>query len=326
MKLVSGNLIDDIYRWYKAYKDNISALSYSSNTITLYSRAIESFIEYSLEYQDEMQLNEIKSIYISGYIAYLEEEAKRSGKRAKNGNYLSKSTKQTYLKAIKTFFTFISDNNEDLFTFERFFKNTKIADSSSMQEKLVYLTEEEIGRLLNTLEKDKTKQQDEYNSNRNSLLIKLMLYGGLRISEALNISIANFIDGQDRDMYDIEIYGKGGKEQIGYLAKKTIEDELQYFREASELHEDDLIMKTSSGKSLNRSSAYLIINRVYKRAGIRKKGLHLLRHTLAMRLTQRGVNPVVIKKILRHANIATTTIYAKASESSVADAMKIDGF
>lgn len=53
-------------------------------------------------------------------------------------------------------------------------------------------------------------------------------------------------------------------------------------------------------------------------------GLHLLRHTLAMRLTQRGVSLVVIKKILRHSNIATTTIYSKSTEEAVADAMKVD--
>ena len=75
---------------------------------------------------------------------------------------------------------------------------------------------------------------------------------------------------------------------------------------------------------MDRSNAHRIVNRIYKMAGIRKKGLHLLRHTLAMRLTQRGVNPLIVKKILRHSNIASTSIYAKASENTVADALKAD--
>lgn len=323
MKLETDDFIDDLYRWYKAYTDNIRALSYSKNTLELYSRAISMFIEYSLQYQDEMKLSDIKSLYFTGYLAYLEDEAKNSGKMAKNGNYLSKSTKQTYLKAIKNFFTFINDNNDEFFTFERYFKNIKVADSSKTEEKLIYLTEEEIGRLLEKLEKDK-KENDDYNSHRNSLLIKLMLYAGLRISEALNICLDNFTYGQDEEMYNIEIYGKGCKEQIGFIGKKIIDDELEYFNAVAKLKDKDLIMKTTGEKQLNRTNAYQIVNRIYKKVGIKKEGLHLLRHTLAMRLTQRGVNPIVVKKILRHSNIATTTIYAKATEGAVADAMKVD--
>jgi len=321
MKLENGNFIDDLYRWYKAYNENMKALSYSNNTLELYSRAIDIFIEYSLQYQDEMKLIDIKSVYITGYLTYLEDKAKKSGKKIKNGGYLSKSTKQTYLKAIKNFFKFINDNNDELFTFDRYFKNIKIADSSTTEEKLIYLTEEEIESLIDILEKTKSKKTD-YNSYRNSLLIKLMLYGGLRISEALNISLGNFILAQDKDIYNIEIYAKGGKKQTGFIAKKTIDDELNYFREFVKLKDNELIMKTKGNKQLNRTSAYLIVNRIYKKAGIQKDGLHLLRHTLAMRLTQRGVSLVVIKKILRHSNIATTTIYSKSTNEAVADAIK----
>ncbi len=321
MKLSTENFIDDLNRWYKAYDNNIKALSYSKNTVELYKRAIDMFIEYSLHHQEEMQLNDIKSIYITGYLAFLEDEARKNGKKPKNGNYLSKSTKQTYLKAIKNFLIFISDNNDELFTYERFLKNIKVADSSKTEEKLIYLTEDEIEKLLNTLERLKGKK-DDYNSYRDSLLIKLMLYGGLRISEALNISLGNFTIGQDSEMLNVEIYGKGGKEQIGYIAKQTISDELDYFRTVAKLKEDELIMRTSGGKQLDRTNAYQIVNRIYKKAGIRKRGLHLLRHTLAMRLTQKGVNPIIIKKILRHSNIATTTIYAKATSESVSEALK----
>jgi integrase/recombinase XerD len=319
MKLESDDFIDDINRWYKAYIDNMRALSYSNNTLELYSRVIDSFIEYSLQYQDEMKLIEIKSIYITSYLAYLENEAKLNGRKVKNNNYLSKSTKQTYLKAIKGLFTFISDNNDELYTFERFFKNIKISDSSKVEEKLVYLSEHEIGLLVNQLEKDKRTKGD-YGSYRDSLLVKLMLYGGLRISEALGVRLENFKDSHG-DMYSIDIYGKGGKEQIAYIGKKTIEDDLDYFMNIERLSNKDLIMKTDGNLPLRRDNALTIVNRIYKRAGVMKTGLHILRHTLAMRLTKRDVNPVVIKKILRHSNLNTTAIYAKATEESVEKAL-----
>ena len=159
------------------------------------------------------------------------------------------------------------------------------------EEKLNYLNENEIIRLNNVLEKEKAKKE-VYNSFRNSLLIKLMLYGGLRISEALNVKLCDF---------------------------EEVDDELEYFKE--NIQDSDYIMQTSTGKHLNRSNAFLIVNNIYAKALISKKGLHLLRHTLAMRLTAKGTNLVVIQKILRHANLNTTTIYAKATNDTIKAAL-----
>lgn len=318
MKLSEGNIIEDLKRWYSAYLESISALSYSNNTIELYSRAIETFLEYSTPYQDEMRLIDIKSNYIAGYLAFLEENAKNRGNVFKNGAYLSKSTKQTYLKAIRNLFSFISDNNDELVTFDRYFKNLKIADSSKSEEKISYLYEEEIERLLTLLERE--KQKGGYQAFRNALLVKLMLYGGLRISEALQFSWGA-LEEIEGGLYAIGLYGKGGKPQKGFIAQGVIQEELDYFQREAKLSPSDPVMVTQGGKRVNRVNAYQMINRIYQRAGIKKRGLHLLRHTLAMRLTKQGVNPLVIQKILRHSNLATTTIYAKATSESVAKAM-----
>jgi len=318
MVLQSDNFILDIERWIKAYKSNIVALSYSNNTISLYNRAIDQFYEYVLSNRDDMELRKINSIYITNFLAYLEDEARVRGKKVVNGSYLSKSTKNTYLKAVKSLFSFISDNNDDLYTFDRFFKKIKIADSSQLEDKLVYLSEDEIDRLLDVIEKYKN-EKGRYKDFRNALLVKLLLNSGLRISEALNLSLSDFKDSEYDNVYSIDIYAKGGKKQIAYILKDNIDDELAYFRDDIKIDEDSKIMVSgvTNIKQWNRSSAFVVVNNLYKEVGIKKRGLHLLRHTLAMRLTKRDVNPIIIKKILRHSNIATTTIYAKATVGSV---------
>jgi len=322
MELSNGDFIADLNRWYKAYIDNIKALSYSINTLELYSRAIDTFIEYSRQYQDEVQLNELKSMYFTSYLAYLEDDARKKGKKLTNGSYLSKSTKQTYLKAIRAFFSFISDNNDELHTFERFFKNIKVADSSKQEEKIIYLNDEEIGKILNVIEREKGHRKDVYGTYRNAFLIKLMLYAGLRISEALKVRLKDFSQSEEEGMLQIFIQAKGGKSQIGFINAKTIEDELDYFENIEKLHRDEMVMRTNTGKPLDRTNAFIIVNRTYKRAGVMyKEGLHLLRHSLAMRLTLRNVNPVVVQKVLRHSKITTTTIYAKATAGAVAGAL-----
>lgn len=114
---------------------------------------------------------------------------------------------------------------------------------------------------------------------------------------------------------------KGSKEQNAYIDKAKIADELDYFKNVSKLNLNELIMKTQNSTPPHRTNAFVIINRLYDRALIKKRGLHLLRHTLAMRLTQKGVSVLVIQKILRHSNIATTTIYAKATPRNIANAL-----
>jgi len=313
-----GTAIDDLERWFDSYKKQLSGLNFSKNTIELYDRTILQFIEFIIEETNELKILEIRSHHITYFFSYLEQLSKKRGKKPdRAGNYLSNSTKKTYLKAIKGLFSFISDNNDELYSFDRIFNNIKIKDNRKAEEKVKHFSQDEIERILSVIEK--RKSSGSYNDYRNALLFKLMLYAGLRISEALNVMLDDFLSGDSEEIYYIEIFGKGGREQFAYIKKKHIEDELNFFRK--KIKNDILIMKTSSGEKLHRVSASIIFNRIYKDAGINKTGLHILRHTFAMRLVKKDTNPLIIKRALRQTNIETTMIYARADEEDVAKAI-----
>ncbi|EIB35696.1 hypothetical protein cje133_07801 [Campylobacter jejuni subsp. jejuni LMG 23357] len=59
-----------------------------------YRRILLEFVEYLLEYQDEMQINDIKTTFLVNFINYLEKMAI---------NY-QKKTKITYLRVLTSFF------------------------------------------------------------------------------------------------------------------------------------------------------------------------------------------------------------------------------
>lgn len=310
MKLRNDNFLENLDLWLDRYFCHFKDLNYSNNTILLYKRILNEFREYSLDFQDEMAFKDIKTSYILNFLGYLENKSKNINKK------LSKKTKLTYIRAITSFFSFINDNNDKLLEFSFNFSKLSLRNEKR-EEKLEYLNEDEIQRLLNVIERLKVKKED-YASFRNAFLIKLMLYGGLRISESLKVRLEDFCEDEE-DMLKIRILAKGGKEQFAYVKKEYVSDELEYF--TSCLKDKDYIMQTSTGKLLNRSNAFIIINRIYAKALISKRGLHLLRHTLAMRLTSQNVNLVVIQKILRHSNMQTTTIYAKANNEMVRKAL-----
>lgn len=308
-------IVDELQQWHKEYIQHISSLSYAKNTILLYERVGNQFIEYFIEKDSEMNLSNIKSKDITGFLAYCKKIAIKTKKIEKNTS-LSKSTKETYIKGLKGLFSFISGNNDELISYDRLWDNIKIAGDSKLQDKMVYLEEKEVKKLLDYLEKSKNKNKN--NAYRNALFVKLLLLAGLRTSEALGVKISDFILTDDN--YQIKIIGKGEKMQFAYILKSDIEDELIFFKNT--LDNDVPIMTVKNNKLWNRSNAYQVVNNIYKKVGIQKKGLHLLRHTTAMRLTNKGMPITTVKKILRHSNISTTTIYSKATKENVINALK----
>jgi integrase/recombinase XerD len=261
-------------------------------------------------------MKDIKIVHLTNFLYYIEN---LNLKRRKNKNH-SKNTKDSYIKSLRSFFTFISDNNEEMHTYDKIFKNLHTTDTSKQQDKIVHLNEDEVIKLMNTLQRQKSASKNSYLAFRNSLLIKLMLYGGLRISEALELKLEDITYDENRNLNILNIVGKGGKKQTAHISADVIEDELAYLKEINYLLHA-YIFTTSSGKQLKRDEAYRIVNSIYKKALINKKGLHILRHTFAMRLTQNGESPFVIQRLLRHNSLATTTVYAKANISDMGQAL-----
>jgi len=60
-----------------------------------------------------------------------------------------------------------------------------------------------------------------------------------------------------------------------------------------------------------------------KKAGLRKVGWHVLRHTFASHLAMRGVPIVAVKELLGHSNIVTTMRYAHVAPSTLRSAIDI---
>ena len=150
---------------------------------------------------------------------------------------------------------------------------------------------------------------------RNVLLCKVLLYGGLRVSELLPFRICDFKFDPENNVYGMLVTGKGAKQRFAYVPAEMIAEELEVLREGK--GEAWGICTTRNGTVINRSNLWTIISGMFRRAGVDQRGLHILRHTFARRLVNNNVNLKTISELLGHADVSITAkFYAKSNEGA----------
>src|SRR5262249_37985776 len=127
---------------------------------------------------------------------------------------------------------------------------------------------------------------------------------GLRAGEGTGLEIAA-IDGVNRLL---RIIGKGNKERIVPLPQPVLADLRKFWtthRNPRWLFIDGPIGRGALGRGVAIAA---------REAGIAGVTLHSLRHSYATRLIERGVNLGVVRILLGHGSIKTTTIYTHLTE------------
>lgn len=310
MQLEKDDISKDVIRWLKPFLQYITGQNYSINTINSYKQQIMVFSDFCEEISQEVSLQTIKPMHISYFFAWLDEKIS-----AKN------NTKASYLRTLKSFFNFITRNNNELVDFDYLFKNLKLKLKKGEKKEVNYLNSLQTTRILEFLDKNIQKKAD-YMSNRNSLLIKLLFGAGLRISEALNLKLCDFFTNSDNDeFFELNILAKGGEIQSAYILKDFIKNEMDYIKKVINI--DEYVFLTVHNTRLNRITAYTILKNIYIKSGVfNKTGCHILRHSFAMDLMSKDINLGVIQKALRHKKINTTMIYAEGSPEMIKAALK----
>ena len=285
-------LLTKIDNYSKMYINEKISLNMANNTILVYERVLESFYEFIIEGDTIIEINDISKEIVLKFI--------------NKDNKSASSSKILYLSVLKAFFSFIDDQEDMKGLFEIKFKKLTLKKESVEVDAL---DENEVEKLLALINK-KTKS---FNKMRDSLLIKLILFTGIRASECLAIQLSDFSTIEDDSVYKIKIQGKGSKERYVYIQVSHIQKELDFL----ESYITNYIAITNQNKRMSRVGLYSVISNKMKKALINKKGIHILRHTFARRLVAKNINLVTISELLGHADITLTAkTYAKSDEGS----------
>jgi len=160
---------------------------------------------------------------------------------------------------------------------------------------------------------------------RDRALLELIYGCGLRISEAVNLTLGN-LHLKDRL---IRVLGKGSKTRfvpLGSLAHNALIHYLESVRPgfadcASE--DKGFIFLNQRGNPLSRGGAFVIIKSYLKRAFPNQDySPHTLRHSFATHLLEGGAGIRTVQEMLGHVSIATTQIYTHLDRSHLVEVIK----
>ena len=149
---------------------------------------------------------------------------------------------------------------------------------------------------------------------RDRTLLEMMYSCGLRVSEAVGMDLAQV----DLENMLVRVRGKGSKERLVPFGKQAHMLLVRYLERSrpflvTKLAQQAVFLNARGGR-LSRISAFKIIRQKALTAGIlRRVSPHVMRHSFATHLLERGADVRFVQELLGHASVATTVIYTHLS-------------
>lgn len=219
---------------------------------------------------------------------------------------LNEQSQARIISGIKAFYKYLVIEDEVAFN------PTEQLESPKLKRKLPdTLSYEEIQQILEAIDLSTAEGM------RNRAMLETLYSSGLRVSELVNLKLANLF----LDVDYIRVIGKGDKERlvpIGKTAIKYIEMYRKEVRVHTAAHKgfDNFLFLNRRGKSLSRVMVFYIIKEAVEKAGINKTvSPHTFRHSFATHLVEGGADLRAVQEMLGHASITTTEIYTHLDQT-----------
>lgn len=176
-----------------------------------------------------------------------------------------------------------------------------------------YLSADEVERLL-------AVRDDSPRGLRDGAMLEMLYATGLRVSELVRLRMRDIVVSRGDAPGHLTVVGKGDKARIvpfGSVASARLESWLREGRGRvlAGKGETSWLFVTGRGKAMTRQRFWQIVRARGEEAGIPQAfSPHVLRHSFATHMLERGADLRSLQQILGHASVATTQIYTHVSE------------
>ena len=263
---------------------------YSSHTITAYENDLGQFVLFGKQLVEDFHVDQVDYHLIREWIVSL-----------MNGGTKARSVNRK-ISTLKTFYKFL--HREGVIT-----KNpTDHLILPKMAKKLPeFVQETEMNRLL-----DGKFFTDDFEGWRDKAVVSLFYGTGIRLSELVEIRFS------DLNLNDkvVKVTGKRNKERIVPFPAEISAILSRYIGIRNLLFPDsqNFLFLTGNGDPAYNKLVYRIVKRQLSLVTtIDQRSPHILRHSYATHLLNRGADLNAIKELLGHANLAATQVYTHTS-------------
>jgi len=272
----------DEFLQYLRYEKN-----YSTHTVVAYKRDLLQLMEYvKLEY-DVLQPDLIDSDMLRSWMVCLME----SGVSARSVN--------RKLSCLKSFWHFMMRQG---FTLNN--PVQKVLAPKTNKPLPVFLKEEEMDKIL---EPDK-ETNEAFLTTRNHLIIDLFYSTGMRLSELIGLTDEHV----DLDACLLRVTGKRNKQRLIPFGLEMQRSIIDYKEKRNNQISDkpSRLLVRENGKPLYPQLVYRMVHeKLSSVATLSKNSPHVLRHTFATTLLNRGAELNAVKELLGHSTLSATEVY-----------------
>jgi len=259
---------------------------YSDHTVTAYEKDLDQFISFGNEMVEDFSLVEADHHLIRQWVISLMDQGI---------SVVSVKRKTSTLRSLYKFLLregIITKNPTELVMVPR--SGKKLPE---------FVQEKEMNKLLDT-----SYFTEDFTGLRDKAILSLFYGTGMRLSELKGIRMSDL----HLQEQTVKVLGKRNKERLIPFPKEIRIDLTNYIQARNELfgETNSYLFVTEKGEQVYDKLLYRIVRKYLSLVTtMEKRSPHILRHTYATHLLNRGADLNAIKELLGHASLAATQVY-----------------
>jgi integrase/recombinase XerC len=264
---------------------------YSAHTQTAYAQDLLQFEDFITE-RYELSFEGVQHLHAREYIVYLMDQG------------IGASSIGRKLSTLRSFYKYLQRQGVISRNPMLLVKAPKVAKKLP-----VFVDDHKMDELLDST----VVFDDSFPSVRDKMMMELFFGTGMRLSELIGLQESDF------SFYEhtVKVLGKGNKERIVPISPQ-LSAQLEAFLELKRLQQFETkataLFVTDKGEALYPKYVYNKVKHYLALVSTQdKRSPHVLRHSYATSLLNRGADLNAIKELLGHASLAATQVYTHNS-------------